>query len=80
MCFTGDGKSLAISGEDKQIRLWHVESGLELMSLQLGQPLPSFVWRLAFSPDDQSLAAALVNGEIRIYHAPVVKNPSPFLP
>ena len=77
MCFTPDGKSLAISGDDKKIRFWQVSSGLELFAIS---DLPHYVHRLSFSFDGQRLAAALHNGEVRIYYAPKVAKPSPFLP
>jgi WD40 repeat protein len=77
MCFTPDGKSLAISGDDKKIRFWQVSSGLELFAIS---DLPSYVHRLSFSSDGQRLAAALHNGEVRVYYAPKVAKPSPFLP
>jgi RNA polymerase sigma factor (sigma-70 family) len=53
LTFSPDGKTLASAGRDKRIRLWDVNTGTEIRSMeQLG------VSRLAYSADGKRLAAA----------------------
>src|SRR5689334_18886605 len=53
-----DGKLLASAGDDKTLRLWDVETGLELRRLP---ELLDRVTCLRFSPDGRTLASVAVN-------------------
>jgi WD40 repeat protein len=53
LAFSADGKTLASAGSYGTIKLWDVESGAELHTLE---PSSSSVYLLAFSPDGKTLA------------------------
>jgi WD40 repeat protein len=59
-----DGRSVAISGDDQVVHLVSLQTGQELLSFF---DLPAPVNQLAFSPHGDHMAAALHNGEIRIW-------------
>jgi RNA polymerase sigma factor (sigma-70 family) len=53
LTFSPDGKTLASAGRDKRIRLWDVQTGTEIRSME-----QHGVSRLAYSADGKRLAAA----------------------
>jgi WD40 repeat protein/serine/threonine protein kinase len=65
--FAPDGRTLASASVDKTIRLWHVDSGKELMALKGHEHQVNCV---AFSQDSQILASASHDGTIKLWHGP----------
>lgn len=63
LIFSPDGKSVATAGSDKFVRVWDLESGAELASLQCTGRITA----VAFSPDGKSLAGASSDGSVRIW-------------
>jgi WD40 repeat protein len=68
LCFSPDGQTLA-SGGSKAVKLWHVETGQLLASLDTF----SEVFSLVFSTDGTTLAAGLGDGKIQLWHASMEK-------
>jgi WD40 repeat protein len=64
--FSPDGKTLASSGEDNTIKLWHVEK-LEGVLLQTLRGHDQEVWRVGFSPDGKILASASADGTVKLW-------------
>src|SRR5207253_247950 len=54
LALTADGKTMASGGEDRVIKLWDVDKGEEIRSLQQG----GVVYSLAFSPDGKRLLSS----------------------
>jgi WD40 repeat protein len=63
--FSPDGKLLATSDADGEIRLWQVSDGKQLFTCQEHQ---HWVWSVAFSPDSRSLASASEDKTIKLWH------------
>ena len=63
LTFSGDGRMLASSGGDDQVRLWDTATGKELR--HFGKP--SQMLALAFSPDGQTLASGDMEGGLYLW-------------
>jgi WD40 repeat protein len=73
VAFSADGQTLATCGVDGLLKLWHLPTQRELLTLlTLDQGV--FVDYLAFSADGQWLGAADNHGILHLFHAP---NPAP---
>jgi WD40 repeat protein len=66
LSFSPDGLTLASTGIDHNLKLWHLATGRPLLTLPQGE-MQEF---LAFSPDGAWLAMATARGELRLWHAP----------
>ncbi|ACK64655.1 WD-40 repeat protein [Rippkaea orientalis PCC 8801] len=64
--FSHDGKWLATTSKDGQIKLWDLQGKL-IQSLSEDNSEKSYFWRTSFSPDDQLLAAASTSGKINLW-------------
>ena len=63
LIFSPDGKSVAMAGSDKSVRVWDLEAGAELVSLKCTDRITA----VAFSPDGKFLAGASSDGSVRIW-------------
>ena len=63
--FSPDGKTIASCGEDSTIKLWNVESGQIVHTLQ-GHTRN--VWDVKFSPDGNNLASGSFDKTVRIWN------------
>jgi WD40 repeat protein len=61
VAFSPDGHKLATGGVDGFAKVWQVESGQELLSVQ-GHPMGLGITNLAFSPDNRYLATTSDQG------------------
>jgi hypothetical protein len=66
LAFSPDGKSLASVSEGKDVRLWEVATGRELVTFH-GHS--SFVQAVAFHPDGRRFASGGVDGTVKIWDA-----------
>jgi WD40 repeat protein len=65
LAFSHDGKTLASGGWDDMVRLWDVQTGKELRKMLAHQAM---VARVAFSPDDRTLASrGGIDGVLRLW-------------
>jgi WD40 repeat protein len=64
LAFSADNKFLAAGGADNVIRIWEVESGKQLQSIEQHA---DWVLALAFSPDDEELASGSRDKSARVF-------------
>ena len=66
VAFSPDGKRIASGSEDRTIKVWDTESGVELATLK-GHTRE--VWSVAFSPDGKRIASASLDNTIKLWNA-----------
>jgi WD40 repeat protein len=64
--FTRDGRRVAISSDDRRIRIWDAATGKRLVTL-IGLEAPA--WNLAFSWDGTRLVTGSSAGHVRVWNA-----------
>ncbi|HEX8737216.1 MAG TPA: caspase family protein [Pyrinomonadaceae bacterium] len=64
VAFSRDGKMMASGGGDNTVRLWNVETGWQIKSLE-GHT--NYILALAFSPDGKTLASGGFDASIRLW-------------
>jgi WD40 repeat protein len=64
--FSPDGKRLASAGEDQTIRIWDIETGMELLALKGHMARVS---SLAFSRDGRLLVSGGKDSGLRLWRA-----------
>jgi len=62
-CFSPDGKTILVGGEDGCAAIYDISSREEMYSLQKRGP----VWSICFSPDGKTIALAGDDGSAVIY-------------
>jgi WD40 repeat protein len=65
MSFSPDGKTLATGSSDKTIKLWKLETGKEIFTIN-GQK--AFLHSINFSPDGKILASAGDDNSIKLWN------------
>jgi len=66
VAFSPDGQTLASGSNDYTVKLWDVNSGRELRSLEGHSRSVNAV---AFSPDGRTLASGSADGQVRLWDA-----------
>ncbi len=69
LAFSPDGRTLAAGERGNTLRLWEVQSGVEMMALNLPGQADAFLWRVAYSPDGRWLAAGSSDGRLAVWDA-----------
>ena len=67
LAFFPDGRRIAV-GSHGSIKLWDCEIAQELITLNIGDDLPS---SLSVTPDGRKLVSLLESGVVRVWHAPL---------
>jgi WD40 repeat protein len=65
IAFSGDGRTLASSGNDRTVRLWDVPER-RLLAVLTGHS--NAVWGVAFAPDGRTLASSSNDGTVRLWN------------
>ena len=66
LAYSPDGRSLAVAGKTRTIRLWDPVTGQELLTLEGHK---AQVNGLAFSPDGSILASCSHDGAVRLWRS-----------
>ncbi|XP_012285916.1 WD repeat-containing protein 61 [Orussus abietinus] len=61
---SSDGTKCASSSLDSSLRLWNIESGEKISSIDVG---PIDIWTVVFSPDDKFIVSGSHAGKIHLY-------------
>ena len=67
MTFSHDGQMLASGSDDKTVKLWDLQTGLEIATLS---GYESYVESVAFSPDGKTLVSGGYDKTIKIWQVP----------
>jgi WD40 repeat protein len=68
LAFAPDGKTLASIGNDPQVRVWHVKTGLTALTVPIDFNSAHRVQQVAYSPDSKMLAVG-EHSAVRLYDA-----------
>ena len=64
VAFSADGRILASTGTDRDVKIWDAETGQQLRALSRQS---DWAQALAFSPDGRQLAVGRYDGSVSIY-------------